>query len=168
MAARAVLTLPLLMRCTLCVMVVLATGCSFNAPPASPPEPCQDHFDAVVYPILLRDCGFPACHGDPDRFFRVFGPGRTRLDPTLAPGNTNAVDPAELDEAYSRARSMLAGAGRVEDSLLLRKPLEIDRGGAPHLGIDASGRDVFPSVDDPRYVDVLDWANTVEAVGCWP
>ena len=63
-----------------------------------------------------------------------------------------------MSASYERARSMLASAGRAEESLLVRKPLEIDRGGAPHMGIDANGRDVYAGPEDARYQAILTWA----------
>ncbi|MCB9593970.1 MAG: hypothetical protein H6719_14650 [Sandaracinaceae bacterium] len=144
-------------------MFLIVAGCAFDAPSAAPPTPVYEPaFTETVYPILLRDCGFPDCHGNTDRFFRVYGPGRTRLiAPT--PENNTTDDPrsdAEVRASYERARSMLASAGRAEDSVLLRKPLEIDRGGAPHMGIDHHGQDVYQSVDDESYQAILQWART--------
>ena len=75
-----------------------------------------------VYPLLLRDCAFSLCHGDPNRFFQLYGPGRTRLDPKLM--SSDPATQAEIQRSYDRARSMLATAATVQDSLLLRKPLE--------------------------------------------
>jgi hypothetical protein len=110
----------------------------------------------VVYPILVRDCGFPACHGSADRFFRVFGPGRTRLDEATT--ITAPATAAELDATYDRARSMLSGAASAESSLLVRKPLEVDLGGAPHMGVDQHGRDVYATTEAGGYVALLEWA----------
>src|ERR1700755_2646142 len=56
-------------------------------------------FTNDVIPVLLRDCGFQACHGSPERFFRVWGPGRTRYP---VPGTTTCKDgsmpPCNWDE----------------------------------------------------------------------
>ncbi|MCA9604508.1 MAG: hypothetical protein KC619_02865 [Myxococcales bacterium] len=139
------------------LFALVVTGCAFEAPPASPPSPRYDTFESDVYPILMRDCGFPDCHGHEGRFFRVYGPGRHRLE------GVDIDDPAteaEVRASYERARSMLASAIRAEDAVLLRKPLEIDRGGAPHLGIDEHGQDVFPSTEDERYQTILSWARS--------
>ena len=134
---------------------MLLLGCSFEVPPAGPPSPSIEVFRDAVYPVLLRDCGFPACHGDTNRFFRIYGPGRTRLEgmPLSAPPSD-----AEVEASYDRARSMLASVAIVEDSLLVRKPLEVDQGGAPHMGIDHNGRDVYQTTGEPGYVTIRDWA----------
>jgi hypothetical protein len=142
------------------VLATLAASCALEPLPADPPEPSRATFDTVVYPILVRDCGFPACHGDPNRFFRVFSPSRTRLDETTAlaaPATT-----AEMDATYDRARSMLSSATSPEESLLVRKPLEVDQGGAPHMGIDLHSQDVYSSTDAQGYVALLEWARAGE------
>ena len=148
-----------LARVSAVVWVLITAGCSLEVTP-DPPRPSVPEFERVVYPLLLRDCGFPDCHGNPARFFRVYGPGRTRLAPTLAIDEP-ATD-EELRASYDRARSMLTAAERPQDSLLLRKPLEIDLGGAPHLGVDAFGQDIYRSTSDPGYDTLLRWASTGE------
>lgn len=147
-----------LMR-TLAVFALACSGCAFEAPPARPPTPSYDQFASEVYPVLLRDCGFPDCHGSPDRFFRVFGPGRTRME-ELGLDVDDPRSETEVRASYERARSMLASARSAEDSLLVRKPLELDRGGAPHLGIDQHGQDVYRTTDAPGYRTLLEWART--------
>lgn len=116
-------------------------------------------FGRDVYPLLLRDCAFSTCHGKDERFFRIVGPGRVRLDPSSKP-----EDPATLPEllmTYERARDMLATDARAQDSLLLRKPLEASAGGQGHLGADDFGRNVYASQADPRYALLLRWAMSV-------
>jgi hypothetical protein len=134
-------------------------GCGGESPIAEPPEVDRDAFEAEVYPILLRDCGFPACHGDRDRFFRVFGPGRTRLDEGTA--TYAAPTDEELDATFDRARSMLAAAPDPRQSLLLRKPLEASAGGGAHQGLDALGRNVYAGTDDPSWRILAAWAGAV-------
>jgi hypothetical protein len=113
-------------------------------------------FELQAYPVLLRDCGFPECHGSKDRFFRVFGPGRTRLDGDA--GTFVEATPEELAQSYDRARSMLAHESSVLDSWLLRKPLGIAAGGAHHGGEDKWGRNVYESAEAPGYAAIRSWA----------
>lgn len=134
----------------------LLGGCVGSERFAQPPEVDRARFEAEVYPILLRDCGFPACHGDADRFFRVHGPGRTRLDPDTLP--YDAPTTAEIDATFDRARSMLAAVPDPRESLLLRKPLEASAGGGAHMGLDALGRNVYPSREDPSWQTIAAWA----------
>jgi hypothetical protein len=120
------------------------------------PAPDVATFELDVYPVLLRDCGFPECHGSPDRFFRVYGPGRSRLNKetlTFAPAT-----PDELEQSYDRARSMLAHQTSVTESWLLRKPLAVAAGGAEHGGEDRWGRNVYETTDTPGYQPLYRWA----------
>lgn len=113
-------------------------------------------FRDEVYPVLLSSCGFVACHGDPRRFFAVYGPGRTRLDPATdlyAPPT-----PEELALGYTRARSMLLSPDGVRRSPLFRKPLAIDAGGAGHRGDDPWGAAPFLTKQDPRFRALFFWA----------
>jgi hypothetical protein len=112
-------------------------------------------FKADVHPHLLRDCGFHACHGSTDRFFRVWGVGRVRLDPMLrelSPPTTNA----ELDYSVQMAYSMI-DFDNPSQSLLLRKPLAVEAGGAGHEGADKYGRNVYRSVNDEGYLALARW-----------
>ena len=134
----------------------VASGCVDSERFAQPPEVDRARFEAEVYPVLLRDCGFPACHGDSDRFFRVHGPGRSRLDPETLP--YDAPTTAEIDATFDRARSMLAAVPDPRESLLLRKPLEASAGGGAHMGLDALGRNVYASREDPSWIAIAAWA----------
>lgn len=143
------------------VLAVLAfSACSSDATHVALPRPDGEEFSQTVYPVLLRDCGTTACHGSSARFFRVLGPGRTRLAEKQAP-----LDPAtsqEILESYRRARAMLQpdASGRV---VLLRKPLALDAGGATHGGRDAYGRNVYASRRDPNYRVLEHWVQTAQA-----
>jgi len=116
-------------------------------------------FEKEVYPVLIRDCAFHACHGSETRFFRVWGPGRARFTPTL----TTAFDPVtqeEKTESYQRALSMV-DPNHPSESLLLRKPLATAAGGAGHLGADKFGRNVYRTVDDAGYLVLSQWVYAV-------
>jgi hypothetical protein len=138
-----------------CTFAVLA-GCATDPSYAQPPAVDRAAFESDVYPILLRDCGYTGCHGNPERFFRLYGPGRTRLDP--ATGLFDRPTSAEIDASFDRARSMLAGVPDPRQALLLRKPLESGAGGAAHRGTDALGRNVYASTDDPSWQVIARWA----------
>lgn len=134
-----------------------APGCTASSVEPPPAAPDRARFATDVLPILARDCAFPDCHGDARRFLRVYVPGRTRLDPStalLAP-----ITELEIDASYERARSMLQASedDPVGEAPLLRKPLDVEAGGAPHRGLDRYGRDVFSSTDDPRYQAIAAW-----------
>lgn len=134
--------------------VVLALACDAAAPVV--PAPSRAGFARDVYPILLRDCGFPACHGDPLRSFHVFGPGRLRLD-----AETEPLDPPTEDElaiSYERTRALLLRPAGEDAALLLRKPGP----GGGHRGTDANGRNVYDARDDPALRTIAAWAATGE------
>jgi hypothetical protein len=120
------------------------------------PTPDAVSFEQNVYPVLLRDCGFPDCHGNPSRFFHVYGPGRTRIKPkTELPPYAPATS-EELTATYGRARSMLAYEGDdFDSSLLLNKPLH-----AAHEGRDEWGNNVYPNESAPGYQAILTWARS--------
>lgn len=117
-------------------------------------SPDRAVFDAEVYPILVRDCGYSGCHGDSSRFFRVVGPGHERLDPALK--LFDPVTEAERTLSYDRARSMLDPSD-LNNSPLLLKPLEVSAGGSGHEGTDSFGRDVYPSPEHPDFQVLVRW-----------
>lgn len=133
-------------------------GCADPTAEFRVPTPDVQSFERNVYPILLRDCAFSGeCHGNPKRFFHVFGPGRTRARPETR----LVIDPPtgeELTSAYRLARSMLAHeeGTDIEDCLLLDKP----RDGA-HEGRDEWGNNVYLSANDPSYQVLLAWARSM-------
>lgn len=107
-----------------------------------------------VYPVLMRDCGFHACHGAEERSFRIYGPGRARLTDDLRA--YEAVTGDELSLSFSVALSMIDGE-HPERSLLLIKPLAQEAGGAAHGGIDDFGRNVYRTKDDEGYKVIEKW-----------
>jgi hypothetical protein len=136
----------------------ISSGC-YSSPPGVIPAPDPELFRSEAYPILLRDCGFVECHGRTERSYRIYGPGRLRLNSTTE--LLDDVTSAELFESYDSARGMLLHHGDILDSPLLRKPLE----GAGHAGLDARGRNVYSSPDDPDYQALVAWAVSDPAGG---
>jgi hypothetical protein len=141
------------------LLVCLSAGlcaCASAEPSARLPSPDGDRFAREVYPVLLRDCGMSNCHGSPQRFFFVAGPGRTRLS-----SDTDLLAPATAAEilvSYDRTISMLQGAAGARASLLLRKPLDLAAGGAAHEGDDVYGRNVYADTEAQGYRTIASWA----------
>lgn len=148
--------------------LALASGLAACAGETAPGDQDQDGwalpmigsgaFERDVYPVLLRDCGFHTCHGSDQRYFRVWGPGRMRLDPMSA-----ALDPrtkAEVTTSYDNAVGFIDPVD-PKRSLLLRKPLATAAGGSGHLGADKFGRNVYRTTDSPGYLTLSRWAFTV-------
>jgi hypothetical protein len=129
------------------------TACADPTTELKLPTPDAKQFEQQVYPVLLRDCGFSACHGDPARFFRVFGPGRRRYR-----AETGLFVPPtgeEIQLSYERARSMLASEDGIDKSDLLRKPLHADHG-----GVDEWGNNTYRYETDPGYMTLYKWAHS--------
>lgn len=148
--------------CSLALASALSC-CGYESAPATDLSPDYALFEASVYPVLLRDCAFSGCHGNADRFFRVYGPGRLRISEDLE--YYDPATPAEIHHSYERARSMLRGVHGVDDSLLLRKPLDSGKGGSGrgHQGTDLWGHDVYRTEDDVAYQKLVEWAHASPA-----
>jgi hypothetical protein len=130
-----------------------ALGCDDAKVVVPAPDPAV--FEATVYPVLLRDCSFAACHGDPRRPLYVPGPGRPRLEET-----TDIFDrptAAELELGYDRARALLLREGD-EPPPLLHKPGP----GAAHRGRDAAGDNVYEDPAAPGLAALTAWASGAE------
>jgi len=136
---------------TSCVLMLI--GCEDSKAGWSVPDrEFQGFSDA--YPVLMRDCGFHTCHGSEDRQFRIYGPGRARLD-----DDTRAYDAVTGDEislSFGLALSMI-DPEHPERSPLLRKPLALEAGGAPHDGVDEFGRNIYRTVNDEGYLTIARW-----------
>jgi hypothetical protein len=142
------------------VLLLLAGACEPAPNDPEPPATDPDEFREVVYPILLADCAFVACHGTSDRFFAIYGPGRARLDPASLP--YDPPTPEELAFSHARARSMLVSPQGPRQAPLLRKPLAVSAGGAGHGGDDVWGAAIYASKTDPRYEALFFWATAGE------
>lgn len=137
-----------------CALLCSVTGCGGDAPELALAQPDFPSFEANVYPVLLRDCSFVACHGSTERFFQVFGPGRARLDPLMPLGDPPTM--AEVLHSYNRALSMV-DARDPSKSLLIRKPLSLAAGGAGHEGVDSWMRAVYVTRQEPGFVALEAW-----------
>jgi hypothetical protein len=114
-------------------------------------------FERDVYPVLMRDCAYSNCHGAPQRFFQIWGPGRTRLDTN---DFRTTIQSQEKLRSFQRTVSMLYtdGSRPLAESPLLVKPLEASSGGSAHGGVDRYGRNVYRSPQDTGYQTLLRWA----------
>lgn len=158
-------TLRLSMRLsTALALSAFAGGCaepSDRAEVTAVKRPFSD-FQNDVYPVLIRDCGFPTCHGAPDRLYRVWGPGRARLakDDGTVPDAYEPPTGDELSTSYSLALAMIDPLDPAQ-SLLLRKPLAAGASGAGHEGVDRYGRDVYRTLNDAGYRALEAWVMDV-------
>lgn len=136
--------------------VVALGACEPEAERYGVPERDAVAFQNEVYPILLRDCAFPACHGAAERFFHIYGPGRTRLLEETLP--YAPATPEELAMSFDRTRSMLVDPDGPRRAPLLRKPLAVGAGGAGHAGDTPYGAAIYLSKEDPSYIALFRWA----------
>jgi hypothetical protein len=135
----------------------VAAGCASPTPELALTAPDRVAFETQAYPILLRDCGFHACHGSSERYFQVFGPGHGRL--VLGTQPLAELQPVEVEHSYQRARSMI-DPERPERSPLLTKPLATAAGGVGHQGVDSLGRNVYVDEMEPGYAALAAWVMT--------
>jgi hypothetical protein len=142
---------------SICLALWGLAGCA-EEEPWEVPMIDNNRFESDVYPVLLRDCGFHACHGSEERFFRIWGPGRVRMGDHFA---FDEADDAEVDETYRRAVSFIDSID-PKRSLLLKKPLAVEAGGAGHLGVDKFGRNVYRTTASPGYLALVRWVYSVE------
>ncbi len=114
------------------------------------PPLSKELYASEVQGVLGPSCAAPGCHGDPTRPLELFEPGWHRADPDRRFLNED-LDEDELQANFERARAFVAPD--PEQSLLLLKALEPERGGVAH--------DPGPSwldTDEPDYQTVLFWA----------
>jgi hypothetical protein len=145
------------MLALLCALASALAACASPTPELVLSAPDRVAFETQAYPVLLRDCGFHACHGSSERFFQVFGPGHGRILSTTQP--LDEVQPLEVEYSYQRARSML-DSENLDQSPLLLKPLSPAAGGVGHQGVDSLGRDVYVSTTEPGYAALAAWIMT--------
>lgn len=138
------------------------SGCDTNDKALLPPVD-YDYYVEKAYPVMLRDCAFPACHGNSERLFQVYGPGRVRLrkenlepgDNMLWPGLRAKATTRELQLSFKRSQSMLLHRGEdITMAPLLRKPVQ----GGAHFGTDARQRNVYSNAKQSGYVTLKKWA----------
>lgn len=118
------------------------------------PAPDPELFVQTVYPVLLRDCSFPACHGNPSRPLFVPGPGRTRLSEESELFDAPTAE--EIHVAYARTRGLLGSSIEVDGEplpIFLEKTLSH----AAHAGRDRHGNNVYEHRDTPGWTVLREW-----------
>lgn len=139
------------------VAVALCAGCAGDLDNPAELAPLDEpFFRCEVQPLMTRSCGAFACHGDGERYMRIFGRNRLRLDGDESTRNALMSD-AERAHNFDAVRAYV-DASSPADSLLLNKALDEDAGGYYHGGATEFDRgDVFLSTDDPDYQTLLAW-----------
>jgi hypothetical protein len=143
------------------VLLGVAVGfeCAKPPPPTGPfPALSYDCFKATVEPELLGSCAFRNCHGKAERPLHLYsmagvrGPNANASDITLS----DEEERANFQSAVVYASATSAG---LPD--LLRKPLQLEQGGAGHGGVDRFGRNVYGSQQEAGWQALSDWVNGV-------
>lgn len=142
------------------VVALLIGGCEpgLSDQRAQPPLD-RAYFRCRVQPILASRCGALVCHGNQERFFRVFA--RNRFRPLLGAKENRerntALSEKELQFNFDSALGYV-DAKSPEESYLLRKPLDQKSSGLYHGGATEFGQgDVFLDKSDPDYEIVHEW-----------
>jgi hypothetical protein len=147
---------------TLAATVSCLLACSDGGPGWQPPQRDFRQFQSEVFPVLVRDCAFSTCHGSEQRFFHLWAPGRTRLNPMTRAFDVLTGD--EVSDNFQRALSMV-DTKDPSQSLLLRKPLAVEAGGAGHRGVDNFGRNLYRTVNADGYLTLSRWVFGVPSSG---
>lgn len=142
-------------------------GCITNGP--EPVALDEAFFHCRVEPVLIANCGFYGCHGDPGRAFRVYGPNRLRLGVDESQ-RALALTDGEQESNYEAALAFAQPAAGYDAALLVVKPLATSVGGAFHGGDRlAEYGDVFEDPDDPELQMVRRWIEgETEVATCVP
>jgi hypothetical protein len=134
--------------------------------PLDPAELDRPFFDCRVQPVLTKSCAALACHGDANRYFKVFSRNRLRIAGDESQRNV-FLRAEERQHNYNAARAFVDRADSPR-SLLLSKPLDEAAGGSFHIGATLyKAGDVFATTDDPDYQVLAQWiAGATEAPTC--
>jgi hypothetical protein len=141
---------------------------------AQPLEPLDEAtFRCTVEPILIRDCSYPACHGNAQFPFRIYSVGKLRdpnavdsskLTQRTSPLTAGAACGQSTDERHANYLAALAfthGGVPPLSNLLLRKPLPATAGGFEHVG-----GAIFDGDQDPRAAAIFAWLSGQTSASC--
>lgn len=122
-------------------------------------DPLEQQFGETVLPVLVRRCGFAACHGPDATAFTAFP---ARPDP-----ETGSFSPRDVRAAYRVARKHLdLWSDDAARARLIRKPLGPDEGGLVHRG---GAGTFFPDAppgrpfESPELAAIIAWARAERA-----
>jgi len=140
--------------------LALAAGCVQGGIEDPAPEPKVDeaYFRCKVQPVLTKSCAAFACHGDGQRYFRLYARNRLRDGGTEAERNALLRD-SERAFNFASARAFV-DAVQSDQSLLLLKPLDQVAGGYYHGGAAEFNKgDVYMSRDEADFKVLVAWIN---------
>src|SRR3954465_14065732 len=141
--------------CTWVVVLAVAACADVANAPVTAPVLDETVFRCKAEPVLVTQCSYNACHGQPESALRVYALGKLRAVPpvdsaTLAAPLTDAEHHANYLSAVGFATYGVAPV----DNWLLRKPLPPGSGGYEH-----AGGAIYAGTGDPGYVALFQWLN---------
>jgi hypothetical protein len=139
--------------------VAMGFECAKPPPPVGPfPALSYACFVQNVEPELQTSCAFRNCHGKVERPLHLYSMAGAR-GPNASSGDIELSD----DEHRANFQSAIVYASATSASLpdLLRKPLQLEQGGAGHGGADRFGRNVYGSQQEAGWQTLSDWVNGV-------
>jgi hypothetical protein len=144
--------------------VLALSGCQSRLTDDAPlsKELDEAYFRCNVQPILSKNCSMLACHGTPDRYFRLYARNRLRYGIAGEAQRNAFLNPLERQLNYNAARAYI-DLNVVDNSLLLKKPLEQDAGGYYHGATKLGTSNVFAHIDDSEYKILVKWASGEKA-----
>lgn len=144
------------MICRWMLLGAVVMGCAdvTNAPAADPSKSLDEAvFDCNVQPILVRQCSYQACHGQPGTALRVYSPGKLRgFVPQNLDDLQSALGSDEIHANFLSATGFAATASDPAQNYLLLKPLPSSAGGYEH-----AGGAIYTGTSDPQYVAIHAW-----------
>lgn len=138
------------------VVAFVALRCAVAPPPTNVPTLDQAYFEAKVEPELMASCAYSTCHGAPLRPMRVYSLAGLRIDPSLT--SNQGLTPEEHFANFLRAKTVAAATSSTLPELL-RKPLQIEQGGAGHGGVDRFGQNVYATKSAEGWKVLEAWVN---------
>lgn len=114
-------------------------------------DPGRERFAGEAGPLLARRCGDVGCHGNRERPYVLYAPGRLRLGDARG----SVLSAAELEANY-RATLGFLDADRPAETTLLRKALSSGGPGAHKGGA------IFEAPSDPECRALARWITGAE------
>lgn len=144
---------------TCLVATMVLGGCQSGLDDKAPlPSLDEAYFRCKVQPILTKNCSMFACHGTPERAFRLYARNRLRfgIADKAQVGSFLTDDERKLN--FEAARAFVDTSSK-DLSWLLKKPLEADAGGYYHGATKLGTSNVFENEKNAEYQVLVKWVN---------
>jgi hypothetical protein len=140
------------------VATILAIAACSDVVNEAAPNPADSLDEGVfvckVQPVLVRQCSYLACHGNPGTALRVYSPGKLRAIPPANADDANAKITAAEQHANYLSAAGFSFDTPPDSNWLLLKPLPPSWGGYEHLG-----GAIYTSPTDPQFTAIHDWVS---------